>query len=153
MAGLTNTYGFETDGSETLKVATDGDTDALHHLRRRALRRTAVAGAMLKIGAAVSFLSAITADTPNMAFLFIQYTIIAFALLSYTAGVICMIYATSESRRRWSTMLSSMIICGVATMRICAWYIGTLGALRAIGAFMLGTTLAVIGYLVLRRGL
>ena len=153
MAGLNKTYGFETDCSETLRVTTDGRTDASHHLRRRALRRSAIAGAMLKIGGAVSFLSAITAETPNTTFLIIQYTIVAFALLSYTAGVICMIYVTSDSRRRWSTMLFSMVICGVAAMRVCTWYIGTLGDLRAVGAFMLGTTLAVIGHLVLSRGL
>lgn len=153
MAKLNKTYGFGTDSSETLKNTTDGSTDALNRLRRRALRRTAIAGAMLKIGGAVSFLSAVTAETPNTAFLVIQYMISAFALLSYTAGVVCMIYVTSESRRRCSTMLASMTMCGLAATRVCAWYIDTLRDWRAVGAFMLGTTVAVIGHLMVRRGL
>ena len=63
MTGLDRIYGFRMDGSEALEDITVGCTDISYCLHRRALRRAAVASAMLKTAGALSFLSATTAET------------------------------------------------------------------------------------------
>lgn len=133
MTGLNRIYGFRVDGSEALEDITVGCTDNSCRLHRRALRRASVASAMLMTAGALSLRSATTAETPNTAVRIVQRTIIAFATLSYVAGIVCNIHVAFRSGSCWSTMLFATIVSGVVALTGSA---GCHGSFSAVHIFV-----------------
>ena len=144
MAELNKPYDYRKITGETFEFIIDDGVDTMDSLHRRSHNHTAIAVALLKTVGALSFLGAISAETPTRAVFMIQRTIITFALLSYVAGLICVIYILCASGRRWSAMLFSAITTAFASTKLCAWYVSTLGDLHVIGVFLLGATFAVV---------